>query len=157
MILGNSVVIVSLQIVSVLKYGNDPALALFQSNILARLAVKPIFIFLGSFERSQCPLSKEPKILQIGLEMAELWAKTCKIFTDLVNIYRLPQSIKTDRDLSLSLPLIDQITQSTYAIACRFKVFSPSTYSTLYTYMYTCLWWEKWLTLEQLQVNSKNA
>eukprot|EP00116_Pleurobrachia_bachei_P018496 sb/3478758/ len=25
----------------------------------------------------------------------------------------------------------DQITQSTYAIACRFKVFSPSTYSTL--------------------------
>eukprot|EP00116_Pleurobrachia_bachei_P011128 sb/3471390/ len=35
-----------------------------------------IFIFLGSFERSQCPLSNEPKILQIGQEMAELWTKT---------------------------------------------------------------------------------
>ena len=50
----------------------------------------PIFIFLSSFERSQCPLSNEPKILQIGQEMAELWAKTCEILTDLVNIYRLP-------------------------------------------------------------------
>eukprot|EP00116_Pleurobrachia_bachei_P007984 sb/3468246/ len=44
----------------------------------------------ASFERSQCPLSNEPKILQIGQEMAELWTKTCEIFTDLVNIYRLP-------------------------------------------------------------------
>eukprot|EP00116_Pleurobrachia_bachei_P018762 sb/3479024/ len=50
----------------------------------------PIFIFLGSFERSKCPLSNEPKILQIGQEMAKLWAKTCEILTDLVNIYRLP-------------------------------------------------------------------
>ena len=50
----------------------------------------PILIFLGSFERSQCPLSNEPKILQIGQEMAELWTKTCEILSDLVNIYRLP-------------------------------------------------------------------
>ena len=33
----------------------------------------PILIFLSSFDRSQCPLSNEPKILQIGWEMAELW------------------------------------------------------------------------------------
>ena len=32
----------------------------------------PIFIFLGSFERSECLLSNEPKILQIGQEMVEL-------------------------------------------------------------------------------------
>ena len=36
----------------------------------------PIFIFQGSFERSQFPLSNEPKILQIGQEKAELWPKT---------------------------------------------------------------------------------
>ena len=51
----------------------------------------PIFIFLSSFERSQCPLSNEPKFLQIGQEMAELLGKTCEILTDLVSIYRLPK------------------------------------------------------------------
>ena len=50
----------------------------------------PIFIFLSAFEKSQCPLSNEPKVLQICQEMAELLGKTCEILSDLVNIYRLP-------------------------------------------------------------------
>ena len=36
------------------------------------------FITVPAQVRSQFPLSNEPKILQIGQEMAELWPKTSK-------------------------------------------------------------------------------
>ena len=44
-----------------------------------RCAICADFNFLElEFERSQCPLSNEPKIFQIGQDMAELWPKMSK-------------------------------------------------------------------------------
>eukprot|EP00116_Pleurobrachia_bachei_P005320 sb/3465582/ len=56
-----------------------------QTHILRHDAAHfaPILIFLGSFERAQCPLSNEPMMKQFGQEMAELWPKTARARTPL--------------------------------------------------------------------------